>query len=667
MGDVVMNSVIKSFLQDHEVRFELDSSEEKQFEHLINYITMRDYSARTFDPADASLGEGEVGLDGVGIFVNGILVSNLNEIESFFADEKGNKNTDISVSVIFTQSSISENFDSKKVSFLFSMVKDFVEFGKINNTSERYVEIQSIYKYILEHPTHLSKNPDCHINFAYTGIEPNVDIVNNLFDNLKNELMKKCIFDEIKFSLYDSRKITDACRSVRRSIQKTVPIKGYSTLPAIPNVSESFIGTIKCKDYIKLITNDDDILLTHLFEDNVRYYQGRNKVNSEIYSTISDLQQQQAFVLLNNGVTIIAKEIRRTGDNFVLENFQIVNGCQTSFVLYENRKKLSDNSYVAVKLISSTDKRIVDSIVKTTNSQTPITDESFETLRDFHKDLESVYESYDKEHRLFYERQSKQYDSMMDVNQSRVVSFPAQTAAYVAMFLGQPQSTHRYYGELLKANKPRIYQDDDIKEQYCIASMYVFFIDKYLRSHNFNRVYRLRYKFHIALLCRVMVSKNKTPKTNSKDMKKLCQKLYDNLKNPVNFKTSVKKAIEILKEVVETYDKESIGGNHLSRTTDFTSKIVGKCDAVLSDIVVERNVLELKKGNQFKCRVIGWNKSFVYLEIIDHKERASMHIRHLSNRFLSDIGDELQKDQVIEAEIIGDTPDVRYGYEMTRS
>ena len=93
----------------------------------------------------------------------------------------------------------------------------------------------------------------------------------------------------------------------------------------------------------------------------------------------------------------------------IRDSFQIVNGCQTSFVLYENRRKLIDdkNAFLIVKLISTKDKEITDSIVKATNRQTPVLNEAFETLRDFHKNLEDIYSKYPPEYRLFYERRSK--------------------------------------------------------------------------------------------------------------------------------------------------------------------------------------------------------------------------------------------------------------------
>jgi len=664
--DFNMNNLIKPFLDEHVEKFEFSGNEAEKFEHLVNYISMRDYSSRNFDPHDTFLGRNEIGLDGIGIFVNGMLVANFQEIESFFNDEKGNKHTDISVSFVFTQAKTTEKFELTELTLFLSTVQDFIQGGNINASNERFSELQKIFKYIQDNPTHLSKNPDCHIIYAYTGkiADDVMSIASNAFATVRAAIEYKGFFDEIKFSIYDSEKITNACRSIKRSIKKTVPIKNYSTLPPITGVIESFIGAVKCEDYVKLITNDDDLLLTHLFEDNVRYYQGRNKVNSEMYGTIADAQKQQAFALLNNGITVIAKEIRRTGDNFILDDFQIVNGCQTSFVLYENRKRLNDDSYVTVKLISSTDKNVVDSIVKTTNSQTPIVDEAFETLSDFHKDLETVYKSYDKDYRLFYERRSKQYDSE-NVNQNRVISFPVQTAAYVAMFLGQPQSTHRYFGDLLKANKAKIYQEDDVKEQYCIASMYVFFVDKFLRDNHYSREYRLLYKFHIALLCRALMQTGNNPKANSNEMKRLCQRLYENLKNRTDFEKSIKKAISVIDEVIEEYTEQVIHGNHVSRTADFTGKILKKLNVDIGDVVGDRGVLPLKAGNHFKCRVTGWGKSFAYVDIIEHKEMGSIHISQIDTNYVHDIGDKLSRGQIVDAKIIEDEPNIRYGFEMS--
>ena len=43
-----MNRIIKPFLAEHVKDFELSGDEAKRFEHLTNYITMRDYKSRHF-------------------------------------------------------------------------------------------------------------------------------------------------------------------------------------------------------------------------------------------------------------------------------------------------------------------------------------------------------------------------------------------------------------------------------------------------------------------------------------------------------------------------------------------------------------------------------------------------------------------------------------------
>ena len=64
-------------------------------------------------------------------------------------------------------------------------------------------------------------------------------------------------------------------------------------------------------------------------------------------------------------------------------------------MLYENRKHLNNDATIVIKIISTENKNIADSIVKSTNRQTPVMNEALETLRDIHKKLELVYQSYE--------------------------------------------------------------------------------------------------------------------------------------------------------------------------------------------------------------------------------------------------------------------------------
>ncbi|MCI8544555.1 MAG: hypothetical protein HFH95_14840 [Lachnospiraceae bacterium] len=655
-----MNNLIKPFLDAHIASYELESEKDitKVFEHFFNYLTVRNYTSRHFDPSDISLGKGEVGIDGVAIIVNDILVTSMPQIEELFKLGE----TDISVSFVFVQSKTSETFESKEMSQFFAAVNDFLTDGKIN-MNEKAAEFRSICKYIIKHPTQLSKNPDCHLFYSFTGKDSEDKTRNALVEQEIDTLKRKSVFDEVTFALYDAEKIIAACRAIRNSVKKTIDMVDCAVMPKVHNINEAYIGIVKCKDFIRLITNDDGAILSNLFEDNVRYFQGHNIINAEIQATLRSPEKQEEFSVLNNGVTIVAREMRRTGNSFTLSGFQVINGCQTSFVLYENRSKLSEQSCIVLKIISTTDKNITDSIVKTTNRQTPVLNEAFETLRDFHKNLELAYASYDVKNRLYYERRSKQYDSA-EINKNKIISFPFQTSAYVAVFLGEPHSTHRYYGELLKSYSKRIYNDRDILEQYCMASMYVYTVDTYLKHNEQYSAYK-KYKYHIALILRHFANANPLPDATSKEMKKYCSVLYAKISNDRWVQDSIRKACIIIKDIIDDGQVLSKGGNDLTRTKEFTNKILERMGLDSSTTNMAPKLPALKKNVKVKCKVINWNKSFAYVELTDYKEIGSIYIGNISEKYISSIDEVLTENQEVEATILEDKKHPTFGYSLT--
>ena len=314
-----MNNLIKPFLDAHIASYELEREKDitKVFEHFFNYLTVRNYTSRHFDPSDISLGKGEVGIDGVAIIVNDILVTSMPQIEELFKLGE----TDISVSFVFVQSKTSETFESKEMSQFFAAVNDFLTDGKIN-MNEKATEFRSICKYIIKHPTQLSKNPDCHLFYSFTGKDSEDKTRNALVEQEIDTLKRKSVFDEVTFALYDAEKIIAACRAIRNSVKKTIDMVDCAVMPKVHNINEAYIGIVKCKDFIRLITNDDGAILSNLFEDNVRYFQGHNIINAEIQATLRSPEKQEEFSVLNNGVTIVAREMRRTGNSFTLSGFQ---------------------------------------------------------------------------------------------------------------------------------------------------------------------------------------------------------------------------------------------------------------------------------------------------------------------------------------------------------
>jgi hypothetical protein len=94
-----------------------------------------------------------------------------------------------------------------------------------------------------------------------------------------------------------------------------------------------------------------------------------------------------SFIFKNNGVTVVAKEVNRKGDKFQLEDYQIVNGCQTYNILFQAGEGL-ENVNVPIRLIVSNDPEFVSTIIIGTNRQNEVKDDQFWALKPFMKDLE---------------------------------------------------------------------------------------------------------------------------------------------------------------------------------------------------------------------------------------------------------------------------------------
>ena len=114
-----------------------------------------------------------------------------------------------------------------------------------------------------------------------------------------------------------------------------------------------------------------DQLRRSLFYDNVRDFQDFNVVNEQIRETLEYGVFAVPSRFSNNGVTIVTRQLTTTGNKFVMEDYQIVNGCQTSHVLYREREHITDDVHVPVKVIATTDDDLTNAVIRATDSQTP--------------------------------------------------------------------------------------------------------------------------------------------------------------------------------------------------------------------------------------------------------------------------------------------------------
>ncbi len=158
---------------------------------------------------------------------------------------------------------------------------------------------------------------------------------------------------------------------------------------------EGLVTTIPGQELINLYEEFGD----DLFARNVRLFLGAKKgsVNAGIINTLEDSTDKNNFWAYNNGITMICDDFNYDADKSILkiENFSIVNGCQTTVSLYKSKESVDDNITVLLRVICPPELTI-DSIIRFTNSQNQIRVWDISSQDRTQKRLQQEFEILDK-------------------------------------------------------------------------------------------------------------------------------------------------------------------------------------------------------------------------------------------------------------------------------
>ena len=543
-SDIILDSFVKNYANNLglDVR---DTS--RAFESFVASSLLRKYhQCEIADIENETLvgGGGDGGIDAISILINGRPVRS-NEDVDFFIQKLGRPE----VQFVFMQAKYSPHFRSADIgNFLYGVAQFFSDQPEIDFNDE-VIALKEVTAYIYENSPAMDTNPECHCYFATAGSwRDNADLRGRMRSGQRT-LEEKMLFSKVEIYPVDSAGLRTISRELEHGVSRTVELSKTAVFPNIEGVDQAYIGLLPGNEFIKLVSREDGHLNRDLFYDNVRDFQGENPVNKEIHDTLSHSRTKNRFPLLNNGVTIVARSVTRTGDNFTIRDFQIVNGCQTTYVLHLNREKVDANLFVPVKILTILDGKVTDDVIKGTNRQTAVLPEALESLTLFHKDLEEYY--VHRSHKAFdetfyYERRSKQY-LLENISSRNVVTLTAQTKSFVAMFLNEPHSHPRYYGELLASYRNRLFLPDHRPESYFASGVSLIALERILNLGELDRSLR-RYKYHVLMMLRIQIAGADLPNLNSAKIAQYVDKIIDCIRDTDRFESECKKAIRRIRE-----------------------------------------------------------------------------------------------------------------------
>ena len=498
MDNIILSGMLKDFVQRHELTGE---QTDRQFEKFANYCLLKTdhYDSFEFD----KVGTGDcLGVDGVAVSIGGIIVDELEDAQLFTKAQ-------FEAKFIFSQAKTSSKFDLGDLLKFVATVKAFFGSDKSAVPTELHKAFD-IKQLIYERAAKLRQPPTVELSYVYAGrfelqgsqIEKQIE---SEIQGLRN---MPYLFSEVTWHVHDGDAIARLYRETQNDIQKEVSFQRHVALPHIRGARAAYLGVVGCKDYVRMVQKENGELNKGIFFENVRDFLGTdNPVNEEIAKTLHDADERDRFAILNNGVTIVAKSVTPSGDTFRLSQFQVVNGCQTSHVLFNNRDTLTDDMYITVKLIETSDVDLSGKIIATTNSQSLVTKEAFATIRPYHRGLEDFFNAMRSTgYKYYYERRPHQYDDRDDIRQHNIVSAPSLIKSFVSVALEEPHKVHYYYGTLLlEYNRNRsseLFAEDDYPGLYFAAHH----ISSRTRAIAGKDRALSEWSFHLALLVKKQLS-----------------------------------------------------------------------------------------------------------------------------------------------------------------
>lgn len=559
--DRITESLVDEFSKEYDIE---KLSQDKKFEALTAHLLVGRVLGENFDFDDVlCAGGNDLGIDAIAIIVNGQIVTHPDEVE-----EIAQKNGYLEVKFVFVQAETSANFDGQKLGNFTDGIKEFFAEKATLPRNEHIQIMASVMLAVYARSGKFTRgNPEVYAFYATTGIwvgDPHLE-AKRVLKETEIENTGGGIFKSVELRCIDRARIQGSYNSLKNAVSREFNFERKAVVPDIPGVNEAYVGILPASEFIKLVEDEYGQIMKSIFYDNVRDWQDYNEVNNEIRSTISNNQQQLRFALMNNGVTIIAKTLRSTGNKFFIQDYQVVNGCQTSHVLQQNKDVLSGEVMVPLRLISSTNEEVISGIIKATNRQTQVSEEQLLAVSEFQKDLESFFLTFKDRQSLFYERRSRQYNSRGDIEKVRIISPTNLIRSFSAMYLAVPHRTLRSYKSILSAVGKEIFVEGHKLELYYAAALAFYKMEYLFRNGVIDPKYKVA-RFQILLALKLSIIGAANPPFNSgkaeAKAKELVAILWDDDKVVKAFAVAVKIVEDVQKN--GNLDRDSVHTEQLT-------------------------------------------------------------------------------------------------------
>lgn len=568
-----MDRITASMLTTYATEAGISGSESRKFECFAAYCVLSPKTFEAFDVEELIVGDNSTpGIDALAILVNGQVVADEDEIAGIL-----NGGGSLEVRIIFVQAKTSPKFEGKVMLDFADEVSNFFT-RDLDDLHANLRGPRAVVDSILSQGIRLRDNPECVLVYATPGRWLDDTTLIRKAETARQSLANLNYFSSVNVEYADAHYLQREYRASKQQVSAEFDLVGRTTVASVLGISQAYIGILPAREFLKVITDDGGELRGGIFEGNVRDFQGLdNEVNRKMRDTLSTAPDR--FVVLNNGVTVVAKSGAVVGDHFTINDFQIVNGCQTANVLFDARSDARfGEAAVSLRVVVTDDDEIANSITAATNSQTAVRDEELYSLLAFQRSLEQFFLTYTSPQDLYFERRSKQYQST-GTPKNRVVTRAQMVKAFASTYLGFPHRATGYYTSLYKASVgAKLFDEGQNLEGYYAAAVAQFRLESLLKSSELPSSIRPA-RYQLLHAARHLATGSEDLPLNSKQHQKSATQFAEILWNPA---VSLELFSQAAKVLVEVAGKNSIDRDFTKRQT-VTNDVARRCAEVRNE------------------------------------------------------------------------------------
>lgn len=537
--------ILKSCLGEFKEANQIEVRDDQAFELFCSYLATRRYGL-TFEDAEASLTGGgqDGGIDSFSVIVDDDSIVSEDQLETTAITCR------TSVRVVLIQSKLEDTFGESPIDKFLTSLPIITDLDVPENELHKrfnptLVERIMILRQVWERAARVGATIEVEILHCCTAQE--VEISKAYVSKMGQ--LAELVASRVAGSRVEIRPISalELLELYSKPVLGTLNLT-FKETPLAATYGGSaigYLGLVKLSDYTAFIRDEEGKPREAIFEDNIRHFVGSVEVNNEIGRTVQS-DYSRDFWWLNNGITVIASDARPFGKTLALDDAQIVNGLQTSFMLSEKLEiRADDERALLVKVIVTQDKETIDKVIHATNNQNYVQPAVLRGNDDIQRRIEMFFVS--KEY--FYERRKNFYKNR-GKPANRIISIQNAAQSVEAVLYRNSSRARSKPTSLVKeeTSYKRIFREDigfDTILRCCQLSRIAHEYNGMLADES-DKIIARNFKFHLARTV-AAISINRAD-YSWRDTQNLC---IDQAKS------RIPEAFNLLKETIDIYQKNN--------------------------------------------------------------------------------------------------------------